>query len=80
MAKEKVMELKEAREMSTDLITVKDTPIYIRPMCEALMLLDDRVTALEEALRKLLKAADYTSLRDYSEARENALKVLAKGE
>ena len=82
MAKEKVMELKEAREMSTDLITVKDTPIYIRPMCEALMLLDNRVTELEaqrdELLEALLGFALKTSHRTPSFSREwlQAVKII----
>ena len=49
------MELKEAREMAVDLITVKDTPVYIRPMCEAFMLLDDRVTELEIEIKGLAR-------------------------
>ena len=52
------MELKEAREMAVDLITVKDTPVYIRPMCEAFMLLDDRVTELETQQNELFKACE----------------------
>ena len=50
------MDLKEAKEMATDLITVKDTPVYMRPMCEALMLLDDRLTELGAERDELIVA------------------------
>ena len=76
------MELEEAREMAVDLITVKDTPVYIRPMCEALMLLDNRVTELEaqrdELLEALLGFALKTSHRTPSFSREwlQAVKII----
>jgi len=50
------MVLEEAREMATDLITVKDTPIYMRPMCEALMLLDNKLTEIKTERDELLVA------------------------
>ena len=74
------MGLKEARELA-ELIRQQSVLSKGLRAYTAIVTLDDRITEIEEALRRLLKEPGYSgSLQGYPKARENALKVLAKGE